>query len=330
MRTPDPWAIPTTPFTLGQVAPRGVTRHHLAGALARGAITRLRQGVYVSTSTLPSDPRGMHELRALAEQVAAPTRIGSGRTAAIALGLPLLRSDLAAAGPVHLTQPQDGAHARGRRRPGMEFDLGELPTHHLMTLPSGLVVTTPARTALDLAAEMELPEALMVVDAALRLELGNLVGRVDRRAYRNTRAVTAAMGALQEAAMGVKGRARRAHVQAVLAIASPLRESPLESWSCGHFHLAGLPEPTLQKRLRTPLGDMYPDCTWEEFMVIGEADGEGKYTDQSAFAREKERESAFRDLGWSVFRWTGREGFGTPDAVVGRARRALAAGGWIG
>ena len=28
----------------------------------------------------------MHELRALAEQVAAPTRIGSGRTAALALG----------------------------------------------------------------------------------------------------------------------------------------------------------------------------------------------------------------------------------------------------
>jgi hypothetical protein len=212
----------------------------------------------------------------------------------------------------------------------MEFDLGDLPAHHLMTLTSGLVVTTPARTALDLAAEMELPEALMVVDAALRLELGNLVGRVDRRAYRNTRALTAAMGALQEAAGRVTGRARRAQVQAVLAIASPLRESPLESWSCGHFHLAGLPEPTLQKRIRTPLGDMYPDCTWEEFTVIGEADGEGKYADQSAFAREKERESAFRDLGWSVFRWTGREGFGTPDAIVGRAQRALAAGGWTG
>ena len=330
MRTPDPWAIPTTPFTLGQVAPRGVTRHHLAGALARGAITRLRQGVYVSTSMVPSDPRAMHELRALAEQVAAPTRTASGMTAAIALGLPLLRSDLAAAGPVHLTQPHGGVHARGRRRSGMEFDLGDLPTHHTMTLTSGLVVTTPARTALDLAAELELPESLMVVDAALRLELGNVVGRLDRRAYRNTRAAAAAMGVLEEAATSVKGRARRARVQAVLSIASPLRESPLESWSCGHFHLAGLPEPSLQKRLRTPLGDMYPDCTWEEFMVIGEADGEGKYADQSAFAREKEREAAFRDLGWSVFRWTGREGFGTPAVVVGRARRALAAGGWIG
>ena len=330
MRTPDPWAIPKVPFSLGQVAPRGVTRHHIAGALARGTLTRLRQGVYVSTGALPDDPRAMHELRALAEQVAAPGRIGSHRTAAIALGLPLLRTDAAAAGPVHLTQPLGGRHARGRRRTRMEFDLGDLPAHHLMTLPSGLVVTTPARTALDLATEMDLPEALMVVDAALRYELGNLIGRVDRRAYRNTRALTAAMGALQEAAGRVTGRASRTRVQAVLAVASPLRESPLESWSCGHFHLAGLPEPTLQKRIRTPLGDMYPDCTWEEFRVIGEADGEGKYADQSAFAREKERESAFRDLGWSVIRWTGREGFGTPGAVVDRARRALAAGGWTG
>jgi hypothetical protein len=290
----------------------------------------LRQGVYVSTTALPDDPGAMHELRALAEQVAVPTRIASHKTAAITLGLPLLRTDLAAAGPVHLTQKNAGARSRGRRRPRVEFELGDLPAHHLRTLPSGLVVTTAARTAVDLAAEMDLPEALMVVDAALRLELGNLVGRVDRHTYQNNRALTAAVGALQEAAGRVAGRARRARVQAVLAIGSPLRESPLESWSCGHFHLAGLPEPTLQKRIRTPLGDMYPDCTWEEFMVIGEADGEGKYADQSAFAREKERESAFRDLGWSVFRWTGREGFRTPGAVVDRARRALAAGGWAG
>ena len=35
-------------------------------------------------------------------------------------------------------------------------------------------------------------------------------------------------------------------------------------------------------------------------MVIGEADGEGKYRDASAFAHEKIREGHLRDLGHDV------------------------------
>ena len=55
------------------------------------------------------------------------------------------------------------------------------------------------------------------------------------------------------------------------------------------MHLAGLPSPTLQARIRTPGGDVYPDFLWEEYMVIGEADGEGKYRDAAAFARQEDR-----------------------------------------
>ena len=61
-------------------------------------------------------------------------------------------------------------------------------------------------------------------------------------------------------------------------------------------------------------------------MVIGEADGEGKYRDESAFALEKIREGHLRDLGYDVVRWTGREGFGSPGLVMDRIGRALMAG----
>lgn len=329
MRTPEPWTPPSTPFTLAHVVPRGVTRRQLQTALASGRITRLKPGVFIATDALPEDPVAMHLQRALAEQVVAPGRVASHETAALALGLPLRRTRQEAQGRIHVTRasaPQE----RTRRNARLQVHLGQLPDHHVMSTPAGLRVTTPARTALDVAVGLELPDALMIVDAAMRMELMDLAGSLDRRHYRDIRLCVASARPLQESLPYAASPRTARHLDLVLSLADLRRESPLESWSCGHFHLAGLPEPTLQKRIRTPLGDMYPDCAWEDFHVIGEADGEGKYADQSAFAREKERESAFRDLGWSVFRWTGREGFRTPGAVVDRAGRALAAAGWTG
>ena len=61
--------------------------------------------------------------------------------------------------------------------------------------------------------------------------------------------------------------------------------------------------------------------------MIGEADGEGKYRDESAFTRERIREGHLRDLGFEVVRWTGREGFGSPALVVDRITLALLARG---
>jgi hypothetical protein len=329
MRTPDPWTPPSTPFTRAHVEPRGVSRRQLQTALASARITRLRHGVFIATEALPEDPVALHLIRALAEQAVAPGRVASHETAALALGLPLRRTLQTAGGRIHATRasaPQERTRSGDR----LQVHLGALPDHHVVSTSQGLLVTTAARTAIDLAAGLALPDALMVVDAAIRLELRDLAGSLDRRHYANTRLCMAAARPLHESLPFAVSPRTASHLNMVLSLADLRRESPLESWSCGHFHLAGLPKPTLQKRIRTPLGDVYPDCSWEEFRVIGEADGEGKYADPAAFAREKEREAALRDLGWSVFRWTGREGFGSPGAVVDRAARALAAGGWRG
>ena len=75
---------------------------------------------------------------------------------------------------------------------------------------------------------------------------------------------------------------------------------------------------------------MYPDFLWEEYMVIGEADGEGKYADESAFAREKKRESAISGTSVVDVAVDRTRRVRHSRAVVDRARRTLAAGGWIG
>ncbi len=122
----------------------------------------------------------MHLLRALAEQVTAPNRVASHDTAALAHGLPLLNTRLSAAGPVHLTRPRSSSD-RSRVAPGRQLHLGGLPQHHVVTLPSALVATTPARTAVDLAVSLPLPAGLMVADAAARAEFEEVAGPLARR-----------------------------------------------------------------------------------------------------------------------------------------------------
>jgi very-short-patch-repair endonuclease len=327
VRTPDPWSPPSSPFTAANVAPLGITEKRLRSALASGRITRLRHGVYIAAHALPEDPVQLHLVRALAEQAAVPGRVASRETAALALGLPLFDTDHVAAGPVHLTRPASDSD-RSRTSSDRRIHLGSLPAHHVVTLPSGLVVTTPARTALDVAARVPLPVGLMVADAAARLTFADLAGSLDRRHYDNARLRAAALVPLMEAVghVRVPGAARR--LLDLLALVDVRRESPLESFSGGHMHLTGLPEPQLQARIRTRAGTYAVDFRWEKYRVIGEADGEGKYRDPTEFVREKEREAHLRDAGDDVVRWTGREMFRTPHVVMERLMRALVAGGW--
>lgn len=326
MRTPSPWNPPAEPFSLAQVAHLGVTERRLAVALRHGHIVRLRRGVYIKASALPEDPVSTHLLHAQAGQVMASGRVASHHTAALAHGLPLRWTSSAAADPAAFTVAREASgYRRSHNLTGVRR--AALPDHHVQRLPSGLEVTTPARTAVDLASDLPLPEALMVVDATLRQELAGLMGRLERQHYRNPRLIEAAQRPLREAA-GYLRLGQRRKVAEVLALADIGHESPLESFSAGRFHLAGLPAPLKQARVITPVGTLYPDFCWECWRVIGEADGEGKYANASAFAREKEREQLLREDGWTVVRWTGREGFITPDVVDQRVAQALTAAGW--
>ena len=69
------------------------------------------------------------------------------------------------------------------------------------------------------------------------------------------------------------------------------------------------------------------DFYWEEFGVVGEADGLLKYDDdETAGRREKIRELDIEDVDLDVVRWTWDQVWRTPDLVVAKVRRALERG----
>lgn len=328
MRTPEPWSIPRTPFTLAQVAQHGVTPRRLETALRRGHIVRLRHGVFLDAGAVPEDHTAVHLLKALAEQVAVSGLVASHETAALAHGLPLRWTEAAAGGPLHFTRPRD-PRRRSRRSVDRAVHLAALPRHHVTQLGSGLLVTTVARTVADLLDGMPVPESLMLIDAALRDELTALTGTIRRSTYAQARHVAAASRPLAEAVAHVRVGGSP-DVDRLVLLGDVRRESPLESFSAGHFREAGLPQPVPQAQVSTQLGDFYPDNLWEEYRVIGEADGEGKYRDPQAITREKLRDAAFQDAGYAVLHWAGAEMWRSPGLVVERVARLLRAGGWDG
>lgn len=186
--------------------------------------------------------------------------------------------------------------SRGRSgsRDGVTIHRLPLETTDVVLLPNRpgaepadrhLRVTSPVRTWVDIARTSTLADGLAVGDRGLRSGLFTLP-------------------ALIEAADLVQGRGRRrVHTAAELVHAG--RETPLESWSAACFHEWGLPQPQVQVSIEDHSGRFVGrvDFLWDEFGVIGEADGALKYDDRGANYAEKRREDWLRELGFRVIRW---------------------------
>jgi very-short-patch-repair endonuclease len=185
----------------------------------------------------------------------------------------------------------------------------------------GYDLTTIARTAVDLAAGLPLPEALVLLDDAARKIVEGMVNDARRRDYSNPRLAGAAREMLAQAAM-VR---RPAGLSRAVALTEPMRESVAESLTAGHLHVSDLPLPLFQATISTPGGAVYPDFYWPEFNLVGEVDGKVKYLDPAEVVREKRREQLLRDLGYRIVRWLAEEIMLRPHVVL--ARIAVALGG---
>lgn len=316
MRTPTPWLLPTEPTGTRQLLAIGVSKEMLTTQLRTGRLLRLRRGVYLTRSAWPDDGAGQHLLLAQAELVAHPGAVLSHQSAAVAWNLPAPGFDRWHDRSPSITLPAGGGH---RTSSGSATrHVADLPHGDVVRHPGGFAVTSLARTAIDLAAGTDLPEALVVLDAAARKLVEGFVSQPRRPDYVNPKLVEAARGALVE----VAERRRRSLLPAIDHV-EPSRESAPESLSAGHFILAGLPKPECQALIRTPSGPTFPDFWWSALRVAGECDGAGKYSDAQAFAREKEREQLLEDLGISVVRWLAKEIMLQPNLVVDRVSREL-------
>lgn len=187
----------------------------------------------------------------------------------------------------------------------------------------GVCVTTLARTVADLCRASTFQQGVVIADAALRRTTHPLP-HFPRTSL--TREHLAAELALVHLRQGT-AKARR-----VIDFADGAADRPGESLSRVNMALAGFSAPKLQVPLRGASGKWWTvDFWWPQFNLIGEFDGNMKYTDaeflhgrtpNEALIDEKRREDDLRAAGHGMSRWPWDTAISLP-----RLRRHLLAAG---
>jgi hypothetical protein len=284
----------------------GVSKQLLRSLARAGDLVPLRRGVYATKSAVRwagEDEVRRHVLHVLAAQsVVGRQAVASYHSAAILHRIDLLKTP--PAGIVALSMPPQRTWNRAKPA-SILFHSAELPGEQVARR-YGLPVTTVARTVADLARTLPFTDAVVAADSALHREQ---VTKSDLHK------VLAGCGRWP----GVR-QARR-----VVDFADERAESPLESAARVVFDQFGLDPPELQATVFTPGDAFRVDFLWRDHKLVAEADGLVKYTGRRAVVRQLDRDRLLRDAGYKVVHFTWRELFGTPEAVVGRVRRASAA-----
>jgi Protein of unknown function (DUF559) len=165
-------------------------------------------------------------------------------------------------------------------------------------------VTTPARTALDLARRCPLGVAVASMDAlaqATELKLADIELLVDR--YKGRRGMKAARAALEM----VDGGA----------------QSPKETWLRLLLVEAGFPRPQTQIPVRNEWGwaEAYLDMGWEDIKVAIEYDGDQHRSSRYQYVKDIRRLEMLERMGWIVVRVIAED---HPADVIRRVREARA------
>ncbi len=173
-----------------------------------------------------------------------------------------------------------------RSRPGIRLHAVTLPAAHV-TAEVGILVTTPARTVIDLARTLDFRAGVVAADSALHRQL------TTRDELRSVLAACPLRSGLCRAAD-------------IVEFADGLTESPLESIARVTFRDCKLPPPALQVWLG---GTTEPaarvDFYWRKYRTIAEADGALKYNDPLRASNQLRRDSILRADGFEVvhFGW---------------------------
>lgn len=170
-------------------------------------------------------------------------------------------------------------------------------------LIGGMRVTTPVRTAVDLACKFPEDTAVAAIDAlarAARLKAADIALAAERH-------------------VGRKG-IRRA--QATIALVDPGSESPRETWLRLLVVRDGYPAPQTQYPIFNEYGALIgeADMAWPELKIALEYEGR-HHTDPDQFRKDIARIDGMTDMGWIVIRVTSRDG---EASVLGRLRKAWA------
>jgi hypothetical protein len=165
-----------------------------------------------------------------------------------------------------------------------------------------LRVTSPARTAFDLARHLPRAVAVTHLDAlaaATGVTAPDATALIDRHAR----------------ARGVR------QCQAALALMDAGAQSPRESWLRLVLVDAGLPRPVTQLKVTDGNFVAYLDMGWEKPLVALEYDGDQHRSDRRQYVKDIRRAEMVERLGWYVIKVINED---RPDVIVRRAREALA------
>jgi hypothetical protein len=165
-------------------------------------------------------------------------------------------------------------------------------------------VTTPARTALDLARRYPKAVAVAAIDAlaqAVELKMADIVLLIDR--YRGRRGIKAARSAIGLVDVGA--------------------QSPKETWLRLQLVRAGFPRPHTQIAVRNEWGwaEAYLDMGWEDIKVAVEYDGDQHRSSRKQYVKDIRRLEKIERMGWIVVRVVAED---HPDDVIRRVREARA------
>lgn len=322
-----------------QLRAAGVPRHTVDAAVRSGEVTRLRRDTLVLTSALDGAPPWERQhllIRAVGHSLA-PAVPGTEAPGALAVShgsllrlrsLPCFGDD----GLVHLSRVGSGSGRRDRTL----WVHSPVP-EEFVTAVDGIRGVVPALAALQVAATHGTEAGVVALDGVLHAaeisdaRSAHLQGRTpDRFAWRARQPGDAPGPARAEVDRQVRalveegfGRAPRV-VSTVVAVADGRSESVGESRCRWAVHLLGLGPVTPQFTVRDG-GHVVgvADLGLDEYPVLIEFDGKGKYRDGESLFAEKKREDHFRDLGYQVVRVTWSD-LARPPVLRDRIQAAIA------
>ena len=190
----------------------------------------------------------------------------------------------------------------GRRRapPGLLVREAPVPSDERWRV-DGVMVTSPLRTALDLACRGSLVEAVVAVDA-----LAHAFAFTPRDVLR--------------CAYDHPGRRGVARLPEVIRMAHPDAESPMETRIRLAIVLDGLPVPQLQ----VPVGPYRLDMAYRDLVLAVEYDGR-EHLDQRRALRGLDRQAYLTAAGWRrILRFPKQVVLHEPELIPATVRRVIA------
>lgn len=285
------------PFTYAQARRAGLSEEQIEHRVRSGQWRRVHPRVFVHAPViLTPDVR-----RRAALQWAGTRAVLSHRSAAEVWGFEGVvaeRPELTVVGSRHPRSPDVIVHRTLR-----------WTERHDRVRRSGLALTSPTRTVVDLAGVVDI-DTLRIAFESARRNRQTTVRKVRNRVD----------------AVGGRGRPGAARLRILLdeLDGRAPAESVLESRVAGILRRSGCEPPVRQYEVAVAGRVIRLDYAWPPRRLALECDGRLRHSEDSDFRRDRERWSLLAAIGWRILFVTWAD-LAHPDRIVDRLRTALAA-----